>query len=189
MKKTFLLVWLMIALLLTSCSPGDSDRDRIKAIFKMNDREMANGCFEKVIDAIQKRDAEALKALFSVSAQKEAENLEDSIRELFEYYQGEMVSYKDWASPNTKTGMNTDNRGHYWKKLYATYDVETTQEPYRFAMEYIALDTDDENSTGIRSLYVIKLKEDTNPHRAYRGDGEYTPGIQLRKTKPKVPED
>lgn len=79
MKKTFLLGWLMVALLLTSCSPGDSDRDRIKAIFKMNDREMANGCFEKVIDAIQKRDAEALKALFSVSAQKEAENLEGTV--------------------------------------------------------------------------------------------------------------
>lgn len=100
-----------------------------------------------------------------------------------------MVSYEDWGDPGMDGGMNTDNRGHYWKKLYATYDVETTQEPYRFAMEYIALDTDDENSTGIRSLYVIKLKEDTNPHRAYRGDGEYTPGIQLRKTKPKVPED
>ena len=33
----------------------------------------------------------------------------------------------------------------------------------------------------IRDRYVIRLADDPNPQRAYRGDGENTPGININK--------
>lgn len=59
--------------------------------------------------------------------------------------------------------MNADGTGRYWKCLYATYDVETTQDQYRFAMEFMLQDTADADNVGIRSLYVIRLADDPNP--------------------------
>ena len=78
--------------------------------------------------------------------------------------------------------MKADGTGRYWKCLYATYDVETTQDQYRFAMEFMLQDTADADNVGIRSLYVIRLADDPNPQRAYRGDGEDTPGINIHKS-------
>ena len=52
---------------------------------------------------------------------------------------------------------------------------------YRFAMEFMLQDTADADNVGIRSLYVIRLADDPNPQRAYRGDGENTPGININK--------
>lgn len=70
--------------------------------------------------------------------------------------------------------------------FYATYDVETTQDKYRFAMEYMLLDTADADNVGIRSLYIIRLADDTDPQFAYRGDEKYTPGININK-KSRIP--
>ena len=52
---------------------------------------------------------------------------------------------------------------------------------HRFAMEFMLQDTADADNVGIRSLYVIRLADDPNPQRAYRGDGENTPGININK--------
>ena len=79
-------------------------------------------------------------------------------------------------------GMNDDGTGRYWTAVYSTYDVETTQDQYRFAMELILRDSADVANVGIRSLYVIRLEDDPEPQFAYRGDGEDTPGINIHKS-------
>ena len=47
-------------------------------------------------------------------------------------------------------------------------------------------DTADADNVGIRSLYIIRLADDTDPQFAYRGDEKYTPGININKTS-KIP--
>lgn len=97
-----------------------------------------------------------------------------------------LLAFNDWGGPGSIGGMNEDGTGRYWKCLYATYDVETTQDKYRFAMEYMLLDTADADNVGIRSLYIIRLADDTDPQFAYRGDEKYTPGININK-KSRIP--
>lgn len=154
-----------------------------REFFATNDKKVANEVFEKVIEAIQNQDSTTLKSLFSDKALKEAQNVDESIDELFEYFQGEMLSYNDWGGPGVESGKNDDGTGRYWKRLNSTYDVKTSQDEYRFAMEYISKDTADADNVGIRSLYVIKLEDDTDPQFAYRGDGKDTPGININKKK------
>lgn len=178
MKKVLSLLIISI-FLLTSCTLGDSDM--IKDIFAMDDQKVANKEFEMIIYAIENQDKFTLKSLFSDNALEDAQNLNEIIDELFDYYQGKMLSYYDWGGPRVYGGMNDDGTERYWKKMNATYDVETSRDKYRFAMEFIPIDTSDAANVGIRSLYVIKLKDDTDPKFAYRGDRKYTPGININK--------
>lgn len=176
MKKIYSLLLVVSILLLTSCSlEGFGMR---KKFFSTNDSEIANDCFEKVIEAIQNQDGAALKSLFSDKALEEAQNIDETINELFGYYQGEMLSYNDWAGPGVS---GWKNKGKYRKEYNATYDVETSQDKYRFAMIYVPMDTSDEDNVGIKSLYVIRFEDDTDPQMAYRGDGKNTPGININK--------
>lgn len=63
MRKVCLLMLIIMTLLLTSCSSGDSNM--VRDLFKKNERETANERFEALIGAIQNQDRVALKAFFS----------------------------------------------------------------------------------------------------------------------------
>ena len=173
-----LLPLITLMLLLTSCSMGDSNMR--KMFFARNNKQIANEQLEALLEAIQSKNAQAVKELFSDNAWAESGNMEKSILVLFDYFQGELVSYKSWAGPSVHA---TKNHGEYWKSYDRTYDFETTQDKYRLAMEIITVDTTDADNIGIRSLYIIRFEDDTRPNFAYWGDGEHTPGINIGKTK------
>ena len=61
------------------------------------------------------------------------------------------------------------------------FDMIQTQEFFD-AMEFITVDTADKDNVGIRSLYIIRFADDTDQERAYRGDGNDTPGINIGKS-------
>ena len=174
MKKTLLLLPIIgLVLVLTSCS--------LRRNFLMkDDSSVANDKFSELIDAIQTQDINTLKSLFSKNALKEAENLDESIRHLFDYFQGELISYNDWGGPGVKAEMEY---GDYQEVYDATYDFETAQDKYRLWMEIITVDTTDADNVGIRSLYIIRFEEDTRTDFAYRGDRKHTPGINIGKVQ------
>ena len=151
-----------------------------KMFFARNDKQIANERFEALIDAIQTHNSDAVKAVFSNNVLREAENIDDSIQELFGYFQGNLLSYNEWAGPDVSA--KKDN-GNYWKSYDCTYDFETSKDKYRLAMEIITVDTADTDNVGIQSLYIIRFEDDTRPNFAYWGDGEHTPGINIGKTK------
>ena len=176
-------IWRLLSLtalirLLTSCSIGNSNMR--KMFFARNNNQIANEQLEALLEAIQSKNAQAVKELFSDNAWAESGNMEKSILVLFDYFQGELVSYKSWAGPSVHA---TKNHGEYWKSYDCTYDFETTQDKYRLAMEIITVDTTDADNIGIRSLYIIRFEDDTDQNCAYRGDGEHTPGINIGKTE------
>ena len=179
MKKTLLLL-LIVGLILILASGSLCGCSMRKSFLMMDDESIANKQFEKIIDAIQTQDINTLKSLFSKNALKEAENLDESIRDLFDYFQGELISYNDWGGPGVTAEMEY---GDYQKIYDSTYDFETTQDKYRLAMEIITADTTDTGNVGIRSLYIIRFEDDTRTDFAYRGDRKHTPGINIGKVQ------
>ena len=151
-----------------------------KMFFARNNNQIANEQLEALLEAIQSKNTQAVKELFSDNAWAESGNMEKSILVLFDYFQGELVSYKSWAGPSVHAAKN---HGEYWKSYDCTYDFETTQDKYRLAMEIITVDTTDADNIGIRSLYIIRFEDDTDQNCAYWGDGEHTPGINIGKTE------
>jgi len=142
-----------------------------------NDRDIANAKMDTVLEAIKNKDKDALKAMFSKKAISQAGNFDESINQLFEFFQGDFISYNDWGGPGA---YEDRNYGDIQKELDSTYDVTTSKQKYRFAIKEFTADTVNPDNVGIWSLYIIKM-EDTDPQFAYLGDGKDTPGINFNK--------
>ena len=168
-RKWIVLLLVLATMCLSSCSLG------MGHIFD-SDNQIANARMEKVLEALQSKDESALKALFSKSAIADAKNFDGSIKSLFDYYEGNVISYDDKSALGV--GETREN-GHRQKEFNSTYDVKTSERTYRFAIQDFTIDTANPDNVGIRSLYVIKMEDDTDPLFAYRGDGKYTPGINI----------
>jgi hypothetical protein len=140
---------------------------------------MANNSFEKVLEAIKNQDRVALKSLFSKKAFIDTDNIDESIVLLFDFFQGDFVSYDDLGA-RTASGLREDGKERYC--LQSTYDVETSEQRYRFAKEEFTVDEFDPGNVGIYSLYIVKM-EGTDEQFAYWGDRKWTPGIVIEKTR------
>ncbi|MBQ8416110.1 MAG: DUF5104 domain-containing protein [Clostridia bacterium] len=175
MKKTVLIVLLLLMInACSSCLPGALNM--YGGVFN-NDREIANEKFERLIDLIQEKDKEAVKKLFAPNVMVDGMHLDESINALFEYYQGELVSYNDWGGPGTESSKEID--GSKKEIFYCSYDVITTEQTYRIAMKQVITDTQESENVGLWSFYIIRMGDDINSEYAYRGDGKYAPGVNI----------
>lgn len=190
MKRKLAIVIIMnflCVLLLSSCS-GGTMLNKIfgnkKEQFFNKERAEENAKMDEVLEAIKNKDNTKLKELFSKNVISQLESFEQNIMDLFDYYQGEVVSYDDWGGSG---GEETWDYGNKQKILYLSYDVKTTYKEYRFAIKYIIVDTDVPDNVGIYSLYIIKMEDDIEPQLGYRGDNKFTPGIHIgvKNTLPK----
>ncbi|MCO7136717.1 DUF5104 domain-containing protein [[Clostridium] leptum] len=179
MKRIFLFLLLAaLSLCFTSCYfslTGLTGPHKLERFFD-NDAQVAEDTLEKLLSAIENKDEAGLKELFSQKAIAEDPDLDESILRLFDFFQGEILSYDDWGGPFS--GMSRNGDGNSYKYLESTCDVETSKQNYRFAVQQFTIDTANPDNIGISSLYVI-LFEDTDEQYAYLGDGEWTPGINV----------
>lgn len=141
------------------------------------DDEKAEEMIQELITALDNKDKEDIKNLFAQGQIHDIENFDDSIDDLLDYYQG---TYEEKKSG----GRGEDNDKHYeyrasWYNL--SYDVTTSNEIYRIAIYWCIEHTIDENMIGIWSLYIIKMDDCPTPEYSYRGDGLWTPGINIGK--------
>lgn len=174
--KKILLALLAIMMFLSSCSLGGLELGK-KGSFFQDDRSKANNSFEMVLNAIQNKDAIALKSLFSNASLKNVDDFDAIANDLFEFFQGNVVSYDDWGGAVAGEGLREG--GQEWYIIQPTYDVKTSEQEYRFAFKEFTVNDFEPDKVGIWSLYVIKKADDTDPECAYRGDGKWTPGINI----------
>jgi hypothetical protein len=176
MKRKIILAILLIgAIMLSSCTLPKGGTQMFHRYFD-DDEKIANAQMDGILEAIQKHDAKTIKSFFSARSRKESKNLDRAIRELFDFYQGDFVSYDNWGGG---FGGDVWENGQHQKELKSSYDVETTSQKYRFSIHLYVIDDFDPKNEGIWSLYIIKMEDDTDPSYAYGGDGEDTPGINF----------
>ena len=181
-KKVAITLLIIPVLLLSSCSLGETYK--FTDSFD-NDQEFAISLIDKVLETIQNKDCDSLKSLFSKNAISESKNFAQSVTDLFDFYEGDFISYNDWGGPEVFTERED---GQIIKQMNSTYDVETSKEKYRIAIQNVVDDTTNSDNVGIRSFYIINAENDTDLQFAYRGDGEYTPGINFN-IKNSIPKD
>ena len=177
LKKSIVSLLLMISLLITSCSlEGFTMR---KEFFSNNDRKIASESFEKIIVAIEEQDKDTLESLFSEKALNNAESIDESIEELFQFYQGEMLSY-NISSLGRFGGRNVDGRGYILTELQSTINVETDKKKYHFAIQEFTEDTEFPENVGIYSIYVVETDVLDEPTANWwMEDGVWIPGVAI----------
>jgi len=145
-----------IALLLSSCSLGGG----IRSDFFKDDSLVAYERLEKILEALESKNKQAMTSLFSKQALDEANDFDAHMDYLFEFFQGEVESH-GW---NRNTGGPiTDGRydgGNKMKELKSWFDVVTDKESYIFFLLDYPVDTFDSNNVGLYSLRVVKTSEE-----------------------------
>lgn len=144
-----------------------------------SDYEIIDDKVMEIIHKLENSDKEGIKKLFAKSKIKDIDNFDESVDELLDYYDGKYIS-KFRHSP----GKFRDKEGKFSMTYFLpSFDVTTTVDTYRIAFYFCTEYTTDKNSVGIWSLYIIKAENDNDPLEVtYRGDGLWTPGINIGKT-------
>lgn len=172
MKRITLLILAMgfIMLTLTSCS-ADS--------FLISDEIRAEATLEKIVNAVNNNDAEALVSLFSNNVLAEKPDLLNSANEFIEFIDGEIFAYTDSAENGVFSSTEFEY-GKRRKEIQPSFSVETTAGKYHIAILECLIDDYDEANVGVTSIYIINAENRHNDY-VYRGDGNWTPGINIEK--------
>lgn len=182
MKRKFgiaILIYFIGVLLLSSCSGGimfDKLFRNKEKNYSCDEREVANVKMDILLDTIKNKDKVTLKSLFSKNVITQLIDFDQSIYSLFDYFQGDFVSYDDMSGSG---GEITYDYGNKQEILYSSYDVKTSHSEYRFAIKTVIIDASDKDNEGIHSLYIIKKEDDIDSQLGYIGDNKFTPGIHI----------
>ncbi|HQA56868.1 MAG TPA: DUF5104 domain-containing protein [Acetivibrio sp.] len=148
-KKAVLLIFLTSTFILTSCL----FRGRIVYV---GEERAAKERIQEILAAIKDKDKEAMKALFSKKALEEANEIDEGVDYLFDFFQGDVQSWEidAWSSDESI------ERGKKSLMLRAWYIVTTDKEKYMFfVIDYIK-DTMNPDNAGMYTLRVIKAEDE-----------------------------
>ncbi|MEG1706244.1 MAG: DUF5104 domain-containing protein [Clostridia bacterium] len=146
-----------------------------------SDEDIAKKNIEKLINVIQEKDREGIKALFAPNKIDDIENFDKRIDDLFNYCQGKYIPSEDEVGAMTEMDKND---GITIKHQIISYDFTTTVEKYRLAVKWYLQDASVAENVGIWSFYIIKFDDDFNKAFRYGGDGLWTSGINIGKARP-----
>lgn len=149
-KLIILLLLLMGLLLLSSC---DKDNGGIT----MSEEKSADARMEQIISAIKEKDKEALKSLFSKKALGEANDFENELDNLFEFFQGNINTY-------ARDGWSSGESIEYGKKslmIRFAINVNTDKDVYRFFVIDYNTDTINHDNEGV---YMLEVKLADSPN-------------------------
>lgn len=132
---------------------------------------------ENLISLLENDDKEGLKGLFAESKIENISDFNNSLDELLDYYDGVLTS-KSHGGKGTDKDKN-DNYQATWYNL--SYKITTSTEDYRMAIYWCTEYSTNNKELGIWSLYIIKENDYLTPDYTYRGDGLWTPGINIGK--------
>ena len=171
MKRVVLLI-LSAVVVLSSCSPIHVGR-----VLTDNSNLRADEKAEKLINAINNRDNEAIKALFSKKTVNDVADFDESIERLYEFIQDEIVS---WESTGSYGGETSNSNGHKTEEKSSYYYVNTNNQRYYFLLDDCLIDTYNPDNVGYYLFIVTKAENREKVFNKeqkifYDGDIELTP--------------
>lgn len=140
---SLLLMTLFIAL--TSCGSFRAE------MMSTDYDKIADTRFNEIIDALNSKDSEALKSVFSTNALKEAKDIDNGIEYLMDFYKGEII--------DKEVALDNEGANDYGKKtntLRCLYTVTTNEDVYLVFFIDELVDTENPDNEGIYMLQIIK---------------------------------
>ena len=127
---------------------------------------------EKIVNCINARDVEGLYVLFSEDVRNNDLTLNEDIRKIYQYLNGQIETYEKWAVGSTTDIEQGQNATYY----YSSFKIMINRMEYY--LYYIYYPKNDFRSTaiGLKSLKIVKVEED-DKYFCYWTDME--PGVFL----------
>ena len=177
--KKFILTGILIVSLAALCGCGSASstthpiiNSRLKELNNHASKESVG--IQKIIDALNAKDREAVKAAFSSSALDETGDIDGGIDYLFALIPDEILDY----AVNTHGENESIKHGHRTVVANANYTISTEFGKYVFYLMEYTIDTDMPENIGIYALRACK-EEDKEQYFTYWEDmqiaGIYVP--------------
>ena len=148
-RLLFILTSVVLSFGLTSCSVMGRG-----FLYFRNDEAIADDYCEEIIDALENQDTDELKSMFSTSALAEAEDIDEGLAYVMDFYQGETQSV-DLA---VATSESVDH-GEKTIQLICSVDVTTEEEDYLVFFVYTDVDTENPDNIGLYMLQIMKQSD------------------------------
>ena len=176
MKKSTLamLCLLMIIISTVSCLAGCKSREqRLNEETEYEETQM-KAVREKVIRCIKKDDKEGLKKLFSKSAQKDIEDLDGKIDELFSVFDGKIIKSVRVSSKVTDGSVNVQPFSIIGK---CTFSLNSKRQ-YIGYIDFCDKDDNNKDNVGLYMIEVCTCSRDELPEEfTWEGVNSGKPGI------------
>ena len=175
-----LLIVLVIGLSACTLRSGDaSDQpprffDSISNRSFMSMRKQTDALITELLSYMENQDQAAFTAQFAPNVISDPDILEQQCNDLFQFFSGTVES-QTWEAAQNSASKELDE---YHSETKVAYDIVTTEDHYRIAMNFCAEDNYDDGNLGLYSIYIIRF-EDTDTKYTYWGDGNWTPGINV----------
>ena len=140
----------------------------------MSMRKQTDALITELLSYMENQDQAAFLAQFAPNVISDPDMLEQQCAELFQFFSGTVES-QTWEAAQNSASKKLDE---YHSETKVSYDIVTTEDYYRIAMNFCAEDNYDDGNLGLYSIYIIRF-EDTDTKYTYWGDGNWTPGINV----------
>ena len=140
----------------------------------MSMRKQTDALITELLSYMENQDQAAFLAQFAPNIISDPDMLEQQCAELFQFFSGTVES-QTWKAAQNSASKKLDE---YHSETKVSYDIVTTEDHYRIAMNFCAEDNYDDGNLGLYSIYIIRF-EDTDTKYTYWGDGNWTPGINV----------
>ena len=161
-------IFFLIALLLLSC---------LGCKESLSNGQVADQTVAQVLQFVAAQDSSGLLQFFAPNVQTATPELRDQITAFFTFLQGPVVSVSP-AEDSGVGGISTVQNQKVHREIDSAFCLTTNQKTYYIAMLECVRDDADMGNVGLLSLYVIDA-ENWNRDYVYRGDGRWTPGINV----------
>ena len=177
-----IVILIIIVIVLSACTihKGDaSDQpprffDSIANRPFMSMRKQTDALITELLSYMENQDQAAFLAQFAPNVISDPDILEQQCSNLFQFFSGTVES-QTWKAAQNSAAKELDE---YHSETKVSYDIVTTEDHYRIAMNFCAEDNYDDGNLGLYSIYIIRF-EDTDTKYTYWGDGNWTPGINV----------
>ena len=119
-----------------------------------DDEAIADEYCEEIIDALETQDTDKLKSMFSTNALAEAEDIDEGLAYVMDFYQGETLS----VDLVVATSESVDH-GEKTIQLICPVDVTTDKDEYFIFFVYNDVDTENPDNVGLYMLQIMKASE------------------------------
>ncbi len=150
-KLLVLTIVIVFSLSLSACSFFQAGR------FARDDKKIADTRFQKIIEALENKDKESLKKMFSPNALKEANDMDGGIDYIINLYEGKIIS-KNVAREGS--GLNEDDERT--SELKCKYTVTTDKDKYIVFFIDQLVDAKNPDNVGLYMLQIIKESDEDN---------------------------
>lgn len=169
MKRKLLTILMcgMMVLGITGCDVPK--RQRVNPVY-----EDAQNTVAFLVDAIERKDAQAIKDKFSPYAQSNIDNLDEKIDRLIEEFPGWNDDYE-----LSDTFQRWSNHGKITYMLTPSFDFEVDGKAYRMRMIYYTESDEDESKLGYYSIQIYERFNEEYSSEFYTHGVDDDPDILL----------